>query len=231
MSLGVLLVEDDRELRATLRAALELEGWQVQAAASLADARAQLAHAAAMGGLDLVLLDLGLPDGDGDALLASLRQRSSAPVLLISARHGEQQKIALLDAGADDYLVKPITLDELAARLRALARRSSGRAESVWRHGALAYDPAGRNVQWQGEPVDLTARELALPQDGAELRGCRRGTHVGGGGHGGEIGRKADWCQAENPIPPFRCRWPLWSGRGPRNSAALPLAGLFRRVV
>jgi two-component system response regulator QseB len=84
------------------------------------------------------------------------------PVLILTARDGVGDRIAGLDGGADDYLVKPITVDELAARLRALLRRRSGRAQAVWQHGALSYDPAGKCVTWQGQGVDLTARELAL---------------------------------------------------------------------
>ena len=113
MTLRVLLVEDDPALRITLRDALAVKGHTVLAAASLADGQALAAHAAP----DLVLLDLGLPDGDGQTLLLRLRQRSNTPVILISARHGETQKIALLDAGADNYLVKPFRVGELLARL------------------------------------------------------------------------------------------------------------------
>ena len=108
-------------------------------------------------------LDLGLPGGDG---MRGLRQWRGAgrdmPVLILTARDGVADRVAGLDAGADDYLVKPITIDELAARLRALSRRSTGRAQSVWRHGALSYDPAGRSVRWNDQPVELTARELML---------------------------------------------------------------------
>ena len=109
MNGSVLLVEDDRELRATLRAALEVEGWRVLPAASLADARALLEHALRDAAPDAVLLDLGLPDGDGETLLATLRRERGTPVLVISARDGEGGKIRLLDAGADDYLVKPFS--------------------------------------------------------------------------------------------------------------------------
>ena len=96
----VLLLEDDRELCRTLRDALTMEGYAVLTAASLAEANALLAHAREP--LDLVLLDLGLPDGDGEQLLATLRRRESLPVLVLSARQAEGQKIRLLDAGADD---------------------------------------------------------------------------------------------------------------------------------
>ncbi|HQC97932.1 MAG TPA: response regulator [Aquabacterium sp.] len=161
MTLQVLLVEDDTALGNTLRDALLVEGYAVHTAASLSEARALAAHAAP----DLVLLDLGLPDGDGEALLASLRQRAGTPVLLISARHGEQQKIALLDAGADDDLVKPFSVGELLARMRvALRHRGTRLAPAVtrWRSGPLAVDLAARRVQLDGAPVHLTPTEFGL---------------------------------------------------------------------
>jgi two-component system response regulator QseB len=84
------------------------------------------------------------------------------PVLILTAREALESRVEGLDAGADDYLVKPIALEELAARLRAIGRRASGRPETVWRHGALEYSPAGRSARWHGEPVELTAREALL---------------------------------------------------------------------
>jgi len=161
MPLKVLLVEDDPALRQTLRDALQVEGHAVHTAASLSEGRALAAHAQP----DLVLLDLGLPDGDGEALLADLRRRGGPPVLLISARHGEQQKIALLDAGADDYLVKPFSVGELLARMRvALRHRGRQLAPAVtrWRHGALQVDLAARRVLLGGAPVHLTPTEFHL---------------------------------------------------------------------
>ena len=154
----ILLVEDDRLLGDGIRAGLQQAGFAVDWAQ---DGRAgELALAGEP--YDAVVLDLGLPKLSGMEVLKGLRAAHNAvPVLILTARDAVPDRIAGLDAGADDYLVKPITLDELAARLRALARRSSGRAESVWRHGALAYDPAGRSVQWQGAPVDLTTGEFA----------------------------------------------------------------------
>jgi two-component system, OmpR family, KDP operon response regulator KdpE len=163
MSLCVLLVEDDRELRATLRDALTVEGYRVQAAASLADARAQLAHAGAPP--DLVLLDLGLPDGDGQALLAELRRSGTTPVIVISARHDEDPKVRLLDAGADDYLVKPFSLAELLARLRvALRHRGTALKAAVtqYRHHDVEVDLAARRVRRGGAPVHLTPTEFEL---------------------------------------------------------------------
>jgi two-component system KDP operon response regulator KdpE len=167
MTLQILLVEDDRELRATLRAALAVEGHHVLAAASLADARTQAAHAQRDGGpgLDLVLLDLGLPDGDGEALLAALRARQDLPVIVLSAGTAEDRKIRLLDAGADDYLVKPFGIGELLARMRVALRhrgRSVAPAVTQWRHGALEVDLAAHRVRRDGHDVHLTPTEFAL---------------------------------------------------------------------
>lgn len=161
MSLRVLLVEDDAALRHTLRDALLVEGYEVLCAASLADGLAQARHAAP----DVVLLDLGLPDGDGQALLAALRQRSSTPVILISARQDEQQKIQLLDAGADDYLVKPFSIGEMLARLRVALRhrgRTLAPAVTQYRHGPLVIDLAAHRVSLQEVPVHLTPTEFNL---------------------------------------------------------------------
>jgi two-component system OmpR family response regulator len=162
MSIRILLVEDDRELRATLRSALEVEGYRITACASLADARALLAHADTDDAIDVVLLDLGLPDGDGQALLAALRRDHGTPVLVISAREGDGSKIRLLDAGADDYLVKPFSFAELLARLRALTRRAQPERPTVLQAGSLRLDPATRQV-WRGEAaIELSAKEFTL---------------------------------------------------------------------
>lgn len=167
MSLRLLLVEDDRELRATLRQALQLEGFEVAAAASLADARAQWAESLREGraGIDLVLLDLGLPDGDGGEFLAGLRQRRGTPLIVISAREAEGQKIQALDAGADDYLVKPFGVGELLARVRVALRHRGHAAEPAvtrWQGGALEVDLAAHRVRRAGADVHLTPREFAL---------------------------------------------------------------------
>ena len=165
MSLVVLLVEDDRELRGMLREALAVEGYEVRAAASLADANALLAHAAAAGGIDLVLLDLGLPDGDGESLLASVRRAHGIPVIVISARHDDDPKIRLLDAGADDYLVKPFGLGELLARMRvALRHRGTATQPAVlhYEHTGLRVDLAAHQVSVAGAPVHLTPTEFKL---------------------------------------------------------------------
>jgi two-component system KDP operon response regulator KdpE len=162
MSLAVLLVEDDRELRATLKQALEVEGYRVLPAASAADALALWRHG---GAVDLVLLDLGLPDADGATLLAELRRGTQVPVLVISARGAEGAKVRLLDDGADDYLVKPFSIGELLARMR-VALRHRGRAVQPaithYRHGRLAVDLAAHAVALDGNPVHLTPTEFKL---------------------------------------------------------------------
>jgi two-component system KDP operon response regulator KdpE len=161
----VLLVEDDRELRNTLREALTVEGYHVHASASLADARALLAHAVAGGDLDLVLLDLGLPDGNGEALLAQLRRERATPVVVISARHGDEAKVRLLDAGADDYLVKPFSLAELLARMRVVLRHRGTRLQPAVLHysrDGIEIDLEARQVRRDGAAVHLTPTEYAL---------------------------------------------------------------------
>jgi two-component system, OmpR family, response regulator QseB len=155
----LLVVEDDAQLGEALMLGLRQLGHAVDWFRDGALA------AAALGGApyDAMVLDLGLPGGDGIACLTRWRGEGQAlPVLILTARDGVQQRIAGLDAGADDYLIKPITLDELAARLRALLRRASGRAKSVWQQGTLEYDPAAKQVRWAGRAVELTGRELAL---------------------------------------------------------------------
>ena len=112
---------------------------------------------------DLVLLDLGLPRRDGLTVLAELRARADrTPVLIATARDAVAQRIAGLDAGADDYIVKPYALNELLARIRALLRRAAGRAEPAYTHGNVAIHPATREVTVNGTPVVLTAREWAV---------------------------------------------------------------------
>lgn len=163
----VLLVEDDRELRATLREALAVEGYEVLPAASLADARALAAHALCQQGegIDLVLLDLGLPDGDGTDFLLELRRKQSTPLIVISARQVEGAKIELLDAGADDYLVKPFGIGELLARMR-VAMRHRGRPQEAavthYQRDGLDIDLKLRRVRRDGAEVRLTPREFDL---------------------------------------------------------------------
>lgn len=155
----LLILEDDPDLGDALAAGLRQSGHVVDWFRDGRQADSALDGAA----YDALVLDLGLPGTDGMTWLRRWRQRGlDLPVLILTARDGVEQRIAGLDAGADDYLIKPIAIDELAARLRALLRRASGRAQALWTHGALRYDPATKRVAWQGRDVELTGRELAL---------------------------------------------------------------------
>ena len=163
MSLHVLLVEDDRQLRQTLQAALETHGYAVTGSASKADAQAVLRHHQQT--IDLVILDLGLPDADGSELLADLRQQRQTPVLVISARHDDAGKVKLLDAGADDYLVKPFSVQELLARMRVSLRHRGLTVQTPVLHYSaqgLEVDVARHRVSLHGEPVHLTPTEFRL---------------------------------------------------------------------
>ena len=163
MSLHVLLVEDDRQLRQTLQAALQANGYTVTGSASRADAEAVLRHHPQA--IDLIILDLGLPDGDGSELLAWLRQQRQTPVLVISARHDDAGKVKLLDAGADDYLVKPFSVQELLARMRVSLRHRGMAVQAPVLHysmNGLDVDVASHRVSLQGEPVHLTPTEFRL---------------------------------------------------------------------
>jgi len=112
---------------------------------------------------DIILLDMGLPRRSGMDVLRDLRGRGDlTPVLIVTARDALPDRVAGLDAGADDYLVKPFELEELEARIRALIRRREGRAQTVLRHGSLTLNPAERRVERDGETILLTAREYAL---------------------------------------------------------------------
>jgi two-component system response regulator QseB len=155
----LLLVEDDARIAESTAAMLGAAGYVVE---TVADGEQAWACGASED-YDLIILDLGLPRLDGLTILRRWRSEGrNTPVLVLSARGTWAERVEGIDAGADDYLVKPITIDELAARLRALVRRSAGQAQGTWRHGALEYDPAAKAVRWKGRPVELTGRELAL---------------------------------------------------------------------
>ena len=170
MTLRVLLVEDDRELCRTLKDAMTTEGYEVYTAASLSEAFALLTGLGARAGagnapVDLVLLDLGLPDGDGEQLLVELRRKHAVPLIVISARESDGQKVRLLDAGADDYLVKPFSIRELLARMRVgLRHRGTSVQPAVTRYavGALSVDLGTREVTLAGQAVHLTPTEFNL---------------------------------------------------------------------
>ena len=159
----LLLVEDDEMLGAALRAGLRQDGHAVDWVRSADEADTAWIAAGKAAAYDAVVLDLGLPDGSGLDLLRRARQRRVAtPVLIATARDRVADRIAGLDAGADDYMVKPVDLDELAARLRAIERRVAGRSEPAIAVGEISIEPATRTVMRGSEPVDLTARELAV---------------------------------------------------------------------
>ena len=165
----ILLAEDDALLGDGLRAGLRQAGFLVDWVRDGAQAEA----AAASDVYDLVLLDLGLPRRDGLAVLRSLRQKGhDVPVLVITARDAVSDRVAGLDAGADDYLVKPFDLDELAARVRAVLRRRAGRGSAALRVGELEIDTAARHVRWKGHDVALSAREYALLEALADRPGA-----------------------------------------------------------
>ena len=155
----ILLVEDDELLGDGLAAGLRHCGYNVDWLRDGEQARSALAtedYAA-------LVLDLGLPRLDGMSLLRGLRAAGNAiPVLILTARDSTWDKVGGLDGGADDYLVKPVDLDELAARLRALTRRASGQSTPLLQAREVELDPAARRVRLRGEPVELSAREFAI---------------------------------------------------------------------
>jgi two-component system KDP operon response regulator KdpE len=156
-----LLIEDERQIRRFVRTALEGEGWNVvesgTAAQGMADAGTR--HP------DLIVLDLGLPDGDGMDLIRDVRRWSQVPIIVLSARLGEQDKINALDAGADDYLSKPFGVGELLARVRAAGRRQQsggGAHAAIFQFGDVTVDMSLRTVQKAGAMVHLTPIEYRL---------------------------------------------------------------------
>lgn len=154
-----LLVEDDRMIAESMWAALQKDGYAVDWVSDGEHADSALQSSA----FDIVLLDLGLPRRDGLSVLAELRSRHDAtPVIILTARDDVRSRIAGLDAGADDYLVKPFDLDELAARMRSVLRRRGGRAEPVIEHRGIRLNPVTHEVSCNGEAVSLSAREYAV---------------------------------------------------------------------
>lgn len=155
----LLLVEDDAMIGETVLQVLRAEHYAVDWVrdGSMADQALRSEQ------YDLVLLDLGLPQRDGLEVLRSLRARRNAtPVLVATARDAIGDRIAGLDAGADDYVVKPYDIDELLARIRALIRRSAGRGDPVFEHKGVSLNPATREASVHGQPVSLSAREWAV---------------------------------------------------------------------
>lgn len=155
----LLLIEDDVALGEGVHQALSREGYTVD---WLKDGSSAL-HSLLTETFDLAVLDLGLPRMDGLEVLRQLRQSGSTlPVLILTARDATEDRIAGLDAGADDYLVKPFDLAELKARLRALLRRSAGRARVLIEHADISLDPSTQQVTYHGAPVALTPKEYQL---------------------------------------------------------------------
>lgn len=154
----VLVVEDEADLARAVRKALEEEGFAVDAAP---DGESGLFNAESWD-YDAIVLDLMLPRLDGREVLRRLRQKKKTPVLILTARDGVADKVAGLNAGADDYLIKPFDLAELLARLRALIRRSAGHPSPILRLGDLELDTAARVIRKKGREVELTPKEYAL---------------------------------------------------------------------
>lgn len=155
----LLLVEDDNMIGAAVRKGLQQDGYSVD---WLSDGKsAEFAIAAAP--YDLVLLDLGLPGRDGLSILANLRKSNNpVPVIIVTARDDISARVEGLDLGADDYLLKPFELLELAARIRAVTRRGIGQVQGLLTHGPLTLDPAIHEVLLHGKSVELSAREFAV---------------------------------------------------------------------
>ena len=166
----LLLIDDDSELCDLLSRWLSQEGFQVSACHDAHSARALLTQTSP----DAVILDVMLPDGSGLELLRRWRRaQAGAPVLVITARSALQDRLGGLDAGADDYLVKPFDIPELLARLRAVLRRTAAQSGEQWQFGALSVWPRKCLAQLGGQPLELTPREfqllLALAQGGGDV--------------------------------------------------------------
>jgi two-component system KDP operon response regulator KdpE len=155
-----IVIEDEPQIRRFVRTALESENWRVMESATLKQGLSETATRRP----DLVVLDLALPDGDGIELVRAMRAWSSSPILVLSARGEEKDKIQALDAGADDYLTKPFGIGELLARVRALARRRirGDTEEPVFHVGDIEVDFTNRLVKRAGQPVRLTPIEYRL---------------------------------------------------------------------
>ena len=159
----LLLVEDDAMIGESVRKGLRQEGYVVDWVQDGAAAEAALVSSAGADSFSLVLLDLGLPRKDGFSVLEGLRRRKNRlPVLVITARDSISDRVKGLDHGADDYVVKPFSLEELGARIRAVLRRHAGRAEPVVAHGRFTLDPTKRKVTWRGREIPVSGREFSL---------------------------------------------------------------------
>jgi len=165
---NILLVEDDQLLAESACLGLAQRGFVVDRVERMDSVREALQQ----GDYCCLLLDLGLPDGDGLMLLRRLRRQGNRiPVIIITARYSIEERVRGLELGADDYLAKPYSLDELSARIRAVIRRTEGRASNIMQAGDIRFDPQAGRVEKQGIPVELSAAELRLLRYFMENRG------------------------------------------------------------
>jgi DNA-binding response OmpR family regulator len=156
---SILLIEDDAEIRRLVAGALARSGHHIESAAVAMEGLNQVVRERP----DLIILDLGLPDLDGRQLLKMIRTVTSAPVMVVTARGGESEVVGTLDAGADDYLVKPFSVAQLEARVRALLRRADNRSSrEVLIAGELRVDLGAREASLDGRPLDLSPKEFDL---------------------------------------------------------------------
>jgi two-component system KDP operon response regulator KdpE len=160
MTKTLLLVDDETPIQRVLAPVLRADGWRVLEAVNAQEALACAAREA----IDVVLLDLGLPDADGKDIITGLRSGPGAAVIVLSARHQESEKVAALDAGADDYIDKPFNIDVLRARIRAAERRMSEARgnERHYRAGAVELNASTREVTLEGDPVKLSPKEFEI---------------------------------------------------------------------
>ena len=154
----ILLVEDDLTVQNLVSTALDLHGYVVS---KVCNGQAAIMDAVSHGP-SLIMLDLGLPDIDGIEVITKIRSWSAVPIIVISARSEDSDKIAALDAGADDYLTKPFQVAELVARVQALVRRAAGNASSILEIGGVRLDMAASQVWYEGTPIKLTAHEFRV---------------------------------------------------------------------
>ena len=159
MNVRLLVIEDEVRIAEILRSALSRSGFAVDAVGLCGDARAALE----VNPYDAVILDLGLPDGDGLALLKDMRARGNAvPVLVLTARDAVEHRVAGLDTGADDYLIKPFAMSEVIARIKALLRRPEGALGTLLKAGNIAFDTIGRDLRVGETVLVLPRRESAI---------------------------------------------------------------------
>ena len=196
MNPAALIIDDEVQIRRLLRVVLEAENYEVREAKTGQEGLTE----AAIRRPDVILLDLGLPDMEGIAVLKRLREWSEIPVLVLTVRDDEQEKVTALDAGAEDYVTKPFSTPELLARLRAVQRKTRPAEEiSVFKHGDLIVDLASHVVTRGGREIKLTATEYALvdlPRRSAALTITRTRVRCAGPGAGVQAGSTAQLLQA-----------------------------------